>query len=153
MANTITPAGTSPGGAGYDPSEEQVKSAYTLLATQAAAIAAGDESSAIVMSGASLVFWTVEVTTKGAITDLGMSWEAQTEQGQEWAPVLVEGLDTATGIATLVEYTVFDAIAAGLTAPFRRTYRVPAWAYSMRCTVWGTGAVGAAAVNVFALRR
>lgn len=146
--------GAGPGTAGFDSAEVSVISAYTLLATQAAAIAANDESSAVVMGGASLVFWTVEVTTKGAITDLQMSFEAQTEDGQEWSPVFVEDLAAATGIATMREYTVLDDVsAAGLTATFRRTYRVPAWAYSMRCIVWGTAAAGVCVVNVFALRR
>jgi hypothetical protein len=106
------------------------------------------------MAGSTLVFWTVEVTAKGAITDLQMTFEARTEVGEEWSPVFVEELDTATGIATLRQYTTVDDVsAAGLTAPFRRTVRIPSWGYSMRCIVWGTAAAGTATVNVFALRR
>lgn len=132
----------------HDNTEVALLSGYTITATEAAATA----STPIVCGVASLIFFTVEVTTKGAITDLQMSFEARTEDGQEWSPVFVE--DITAGVATLSRYiTLDDVSAAGLTAPFRRIYRVPAWAHEVRCYVWGTAAAGTAEANVFGLRR
>jgi hypothetical protein len=140
-----------PGSPGFSTAEVQLQANYTLTATEAT----GTASSSIVMDGATLVFFTIEVTNAGTgpVTELRMSFESRTADTEEWSPLFIEDLDTATGFATMTPYIVVDDI-TGLSVTFRRVYRVPAWAYEVRCTVWGaTGVVTNSNVNVFALLR
>lgn len=126
----------------------RVKQAAVLTASQATAVA----TDAVLMVGFAQVWFSVQVDVLSTVTELGCAFEARDSPTAAWAPVDMEDLVVATGIATQRQWQGRRDVTA-IPVAGRRIFRCPAWVREVRALVWAnTGAPGVSSVQIFAIR-
>lgn len=131
-----------------DPIGIRVKERAALPATQALATA----TDSVLMLGYVSLWISVEVNVLSTVTQLGVAFEARDSPTAAWAPLDVQDLVPATGIATLTQYIAHRDVTA-LVADGRRMFRAPAWAREIRAFVWAeVGAPGISEATIYAAR-